>query len=136
MDTQTAMGIAAPFIERLQQAVRVMDGLTELDRANFTLNAWAIRTSKGLCACIAGHCGLDPWFQERGLITTIEDGGQGIGKVSVFPETFFGTSTPFYPQLYREVDLDSAPDVPPGAAVAALKHAIGRFEALTVDVST
>lgn len=135
MNTQNATGIAATFIERLQQAVRVMDGLSELDRSNFTLNAWATRTSKGLCACIAGHCGLDPWFQERGLITTIEDESEGMGKVSVFPENFFGTSTPFYPQLYREVELESAPDVSPGTAVAALKHAIGRFEAMTVDAS-
>jgi hypothetical protein len=133
MSTQTAATIAATFVERLNQAIRVMDGLAEPERSNFTLNAWATRTPAGVCACIAGHCGLDPWFQERGLITAIEDESEGMGKVSVFPEVFFGTSTPFYPQLYRDALLETANDVSPDEATTALRNAIARFEAMTAS---
>lgn len=136
MSTQTTATLAATFVERLKQAIRVMDGLAESERANFTLSAWATRTPAGLCACIAGHCGLDPWFQERGLITTIEDESDGMGKVSVFPEVFFGTSTPFYPQLYRDALLESANEVSPDEATAALKTAVAGFEAMTAIAST
>jgi hypothetical protein len=133
MSTHTTTTLAAPFIERLKQAVRVMEGLSEAERSNFTLHAWAVRTPAGICACIAGHCGLDPWFQERGFITTIEDESEGMGKVSMFPEMFFGTTDPFYPQLYRDVLLESATDVSPEAAVAALKNAIARFDTTTAS---
>jgi hypothetical protein len=64
---------------------------------------------------------------------TIEDESEGMGKVSMFPEMFFGTTDPFYPQLYRDVLLESATDVSPEAAVAALKNAIARFDTTTAS---
>lgn len=138
MDTDSSEILAARFVERLTQAVRVMEGLSETDMSNFTLEAWAEQRPTGLCACIAGHCGLDPWFRERGFVTTVEE--EGLGKINMFPEVFFGTTTPFYARFYPlkpgemfedpSFDSDERPrHITPDDAIAALKTAIASFQA-------
>jgi hypothetical protein len=55
-------------IERWEQAVRVLEGLDEHTRTqHWDMGVWGRRTPCGTVACAAGHCGLDPWFRERGL---------------------------------------------------------------------
>lgn len=136
MDTDLASPSVATYIERLKQAVRVMEELSATDQVNFTLQYWAQRRDNGmLCGCIAGHCGLDPWFQANGLTTTIMDRIDGIGSVSIFPEEFFGTEKPFYARNYESVQRRAPEDrrVKPDDAITALKDAISAFEILRSD---
>jgi hypothetical protein len=110
----------AVYHERLQQAKRVLLGLSEQQRAaNFDINIYARRSDHGVIACIAGHCGLDPWFQERGFVTRV---GKRFGDVSISPDEFFGTAQPFSPPFYsadRPATFDDA--------VIAMDRAIARF---------
>jgi len=60
-------------LKRWQQVQRVMEGLTRHERKHhFNIHHWIQYTDCGTVACIAGHCGLDPWFRKRGLITSME----------------------------------------------------------------
>lgn len=89
------------FIERLRQAVRVLENLSESDRANFDVEIWAATRANGVAACVAGHCGLDAWFQAEGLHTTV--GGSDLretGSVYPHPIEFFGTEVGFYRHTY------------------------------------
>ena len=108
------------YRERLQQAKRVMQGLSDQQRVNnFSMNVFAISSDLGVIACIAGHCGLDPWFQERGFVTRMSGAS---GYVNIAPERFFGTEQPFYPSYYStpsSVTFDEA--------LSALDSAIARF---------
>lgn len=136
MDTDSTQIPAAESAERLGQAVRVMEGLSESERANFTLSAWAVRREDGsIAACIAGHCGLDPWFQSKGLVTDVADANDGIGSVSISPEIFFGTAKPFFAGHYESVLQDRPVEdryVKPEDAILALRQAIDSFKA-TID---
>lgn len=59
----------AKQIERWEQAKRVLKGLTPHERRqHFDMSVFGERTSCGTVACAAGHCGLDPWFNRRGLV--------------------------------------------------------------------
>ena len=115
MDTLPPGNLAAVYRERLQQAVRVMEQLSERQRLNnFDINIVACDSDDGVVGCVAGLCGLDPWFQERGLVTDVQNGNLSMGFV-----TFFGTSNPFLPSHYRlprPVTVDDA--------IAALTRAI------------
>lgn len=101
MDTPTVPETNAVYRERLQQAMRVMQEL----KANpgdrrFNIETYATMDESGtIVGCIAGFCGLDPWFQERGFFME-------LGKVapSVFPNEFFGTEEPFYLSRYGTHD--------------------------------
>lgn len=56
-------------IERWQNALRVLEQMPQHEREHhFQMSTWGINTACGTIACAAGHCGLDPWFQERGFI--------------------------------------------------------------------
>lgn len=113
--------------ERLEQALRVMEGLSEHQRAHeFDMHVYAKRTPHGISACIAGFCGFDPWFQEREFETSV---GDVLGSTSVPPGEFFGTEKPFLPSYYRGRADQPADDVPISyeEAVAALKVAIVEF---------
>jgi hypothetical protein len=102
--------------ERLQQAKRLLQGLSETERIhNFDITVFAVTSPNGVVGCIAGLCGLDPWFQERGLFTTV---GVSIGSVSIPPEEFFGSETPFYRRSYLPKTHVSVDD-----AIAALDRA-------------
>lgn len=115
------------YIERLEHAVRVMQGLSESERANFDIDVFAALHKGGICACIAGFCGFDPWFQAHGFKTFISDDlFRSRGHLSIPIETFFGTHEPFFRASY-------APELRCGRisvddAVAALKKAIASFK--------
>lgn len=109
----------AVYRERLLQAKRVLQGLTDQERVeDFCIGVYALASDTGVRACIAGLCGFDPWFQERGFITTETDSG---GQVSMPPEEFFGTARPFYPRFYSTPYSVTVDD-----AISALDEAIDR----------
>lgn len=55
-------------IQRLEQALRVMNEMTPHERRkHFDMNTWGEITSCGTVGCLAGHCGMDPWFRRRGF---------------------------------------------------------------------
>jgi hypothetical protein len=111
-------------IERLQQAVRVMKGLSEEQRANFDIDVLARRTERGIVACIAGYCGFDSWFQARGFSTTFwEHSVDGI--VSLRIGEFFGTMRPFHGSMYAHEVVDRGVTI--DDAISALNDAIDSF---------
>lgn len=58
----------AERIERWENAIRVLQGLSRHERRkHWNMGWWGNKTACGTVACAAGHCGLDPWFRERGL---------------------------------------------------------------------
>jgi hypothetical protein len=119
MNTSSAT-TPAEYRERLQQAKRVLKGLSEQQRAtNFNIARFAVDSSDGVVACIAGFCGLDPWFQERGFFTTV---GETMGSTSIMPEIFFGTGKPFYVSEYLPKTTVTVDD-----ALAALDRSIELF---------
>jgi len=100
-----------------------MESLTEQQRSdNFNIKVYALPSESGIVACIAGHYGLDPWFQERGLMTVVSNSGD-FGSVSILPHIFFGTAKPFFAHHYATegVTFDDA--------LAALDRAIARCAA-------
>ncbi len=117
------------YIERLEQALRVMAGLSEQDRTHFDITVIAIRSKRGLRACIAGHCGLDPWFQAQGLTTFVDDSKSGsTGDLSVGFGEFFGTCNPFLRSRYPARFADGHEDVSVADAITELKRAIELFK--------
>lgn len=117
---------AATYIERLEQAIRVMTELSESDRTHFDVSVWAAARDGGIAACVAGHCGRDPWFQAQGLHTYVGGpGGREIGSVYPHPIEFFGTDTGFYRHTYEPSIAGCTVTV--DDAIAALKRAIIEF---------
>ena len=115
------------YREGLQQAIRVLQALPEQQRVNnFNISIYAIRSGVGVIACIAGHCGLDPWFQERGFVTAI---GESMGSVSVLPEDFFGTARPFHRRHYPDYETVTVDD-----AIQALDDSIAILECNSSEV--
>jgi hypothetical protein len=108
------------YRERLQQAKRVVEALSNEQRVNnFDIGRYAVESVYGVVGCIAGLCGLDPWFQERGFVTTV---GCSMGSVSIEPADFFGTSAPFFPSNYLPRTTVTVED-----ALVALDRAIELF---------
>lgn len=124
----------AVYRERLEQALRVMEGLSQNEREHqFDMEVFARQTPHGIVACIAGHCGLDPWFQEQGLITR-PDGF--IGSISVQPGDFFGIARPFIAShLWDDGDYNPwrGDRITYEAAVEALCDAIAEFAEPVTD---
>lgn len=119
------------YIERLEQAVRVMKGLSEIDRANFDIRITAIQTEHGLRACVAGHCGLDPWFQAHGLSTIVDESGLGsTGDLTIGFGEFFGTCTPFFRSRYPAELISGCREVTVDDAIAALGRSIDLFKTM------
>jgi hypothetical protein len=55
-------------IQRLKQALRVMTSMSaHVRKHHFDMSYWGQKTSCGTVACLAGHCGLDPWFRRKGF---------------------------------------------------------------------
>lgn len=125
MDIDIPAVTNATCIERLQQALRVMDGLSDAQRANFDINVIARRTETGITACIAGYCGFDPWFQARGFSTIVGE-GSSIGGVTVSFNVFFGTSRPFVTWYYCGERADRVITV--DDAIEALRQEIDCFK--------
>lgn len=71
-------------IERWEQCQRVLEGLDEHKRTkHWNMGEWGLDTECGTVACAAGHCGLDPWFIERGLeLIRIGAGTRTLGAMS------------------------------------------------------
>lgn len=55
-------------VERWENVLRVLRALPEHERQkHWDMSTWGEKTECGTVACAAGHCGLDPWFRERGF---------------------------------------------------------------------
>lgn len=121
MDIEFPEVTNAMYIERFQQALRVMERLSATERDNFDIGVIARRTETGISACIAGHCGLDPWFQGQGFQTVLDP---SIGDVSVSFSAFFGTCRPFLRSNYK-LPIDQR--VTADHAIAALKEEVERL---------
>lgn len=75
------------LIERWDNVERVLDKMPTHERErHWNMGTWGEVNECGTIACAAGHCGLDPWFRERGFALNFEDGAAKITDVS----TFFG----------------------------------------------
>ena len=116
--------LAAVYRERLQQAKRVMESLSDEQRENnFDIDCFARQsTDGGPVACGAGHCGFDPWFNEKGFITSVGDSNSS-GDVSISIKRFFGTERPFYRHFYPHLKRISVDHV-----IGALDVAIANCE--------
>jgi hypothetical protein len=102
MNLRTKVGepSARQLLERWQQAQRVLEEMSEYVIKNrFYMGSWGWRTECGTVACLAGHCGMDPWFRQRGFIFKPRPLGTGRGPpvwglVNAFPaqlpRQFFG----------------------------------------------
>ena len=120
------------YIERLQQAVRVMENLSEADRTNFDLGVWAVARDGGIAACVAGHCGFYPWFQAQGLRTLVGTANdRDNGHVYPHPIEFFGTETGFYRHTYGPAFNGRA--ITADDAIATLNLAIGEIAGIAID---
>jgi hypothetical protein len=95
------------YIERWEQALRVLESMDEHTRTkHFDMWAWGSVTSCGTVACAAGHCALDPWFRERGLIGVLDD--YSMTFTDLQPYEFFGRGGTYavfhaYESSYDEV---------------------------------
>ena len=127
MTTQSAQATAptpAIFIERLQQAIRVVKKAATDPDVVFDIDVYAASEDNALHACIAGLCGFDPWFQEQGLRTRMDD---DIGDVSIQPLEFFGTEGPFFHSGYESGAKARSVTFQDG--IDALKREIERLQA-------
>jgi hypothetical protein len=95
----------AEKVERWENVVRVLSKMTPHERKkHFDMAQWGIATQCGTVACAAGHCGMDPWFIQRGFellpakdketLRVYEEGnldsGWGRFKNGVSADDFFG----------------------------------------------
>jgi hypothetical protein len=55
-------------LDRWTNAKRVLVKLPKHEREkHWDMRHWGIQTQCGTVCCAAGHCGLDPWFRQRGF---------------------------------------------------------------------
>lgn len=146
MDSFPSLIQNSVHIERLQQAKRVLLTLPSKEGVKFNINVCARRSGAGIEACIAGLCGFDSWFWERGLVTDVDNNCINI-SAGEFPASefsdehlferqlslaeFFGTERPFYGDCYplgRPVSLEDA--------IAALDREIERLASTSTVSST
>lgn len=67
------------LIEKWENVRRVLDSLDAHAREkHFSMGYWGIQTDCGTVACAAGHCAMDPWFQERGFKARLLKGSRGL----------------------------------------------------------
>ena len=58
---------AAQKVERWEQVIRVLRGLTKHQRTkHWDMSVYLEKNDCGTIGCAAGHCALDPWFRRRG----------------------------------------------------------------------
>jgi hypothetical protein len=76
------------LIERWVNVARVLDTMPEHERQkHWDMATWGERNDCGTIACAAGHCGMDPWFRDKGFTLDFdEEGDMHITNV----ESFFG----------------------------------------------
>lgn len=79
-------------VARWENALRVLDNMNEHERKkHFDMSTWGVNTACGTVACLAGHCGLDPWFQERGLVLRLGKRGTICEDFGDMANRLFGT---------------------------------------------
>ena len=94
------------LIERWSNVARVLDTMPAHERKkHWDMGDWGRMTDCGTVACAAGHCGLDPWFRERGFKLEFED-VTSVGDISDVPEFFGleGSNRIFYNSTKRPVE--------------------------------
>lgn len=75
------------LVERWNNVERVLSAMPEHERQHhWDMGTWGEVNDCGTIACAAGHCGLDPWFRDRGFTLNFRDGDAHISSV----EGFFG----------------------------------------------
>jgi hypothetical protein len=75
------------LIERWTHVERVLVNMPEHDRQrHWDMGTWGEVNDCGTVACAAGHCGLDPWFRERGFALQFHGDRADIPPV----DNFFG----------------------------------------------
>lgn len=82
-------------IERWEQCARVLETMPEHERTqHWDMGTFGTHTACGTVACAAGHCGLDPWFRDRGFQLNFIKCSCGDPYCSVqrfsTPQLFFG----------------------------------------------
>src|SRR5258708_4642058 len=92
------------LIERWDNVERVLVSMPEHERQrHWNMGTWGEVTDCGTVACAAGHCGLDPWFRERGFALEFHGGSAAIPPVDSF-FGFEGTKRIFLNVSQRPVD--------------------------------
>ena|ERR1700722_10481323 len=97
---------SAELIERWSNAERVLALMPEHERQHhWNMGTWGERTQCGTVACAAGHCGLDPWFRDRGFKLEFLDNGRDP-EISDVPGFFGleGSARIFYNAKKRPVE--------------------------------
>lgn len=85
-------------VERLEQAIRVMEGLSpHVREKHLNMGVWGTKNECGTSACVAGFCAMDSWFNARGFDhawqTEMARHGREIVHMvfpGVRPQRFFG----------------------------------------------
>jgi hypothetical protein len=73
------------LIERWTHVDRVLTAMPEHERQHhWNMGTWGEINDCGTIACAAGHCGLDPWFRERGFALNFKGGQSAISNVPDF----------------------------------------------------
>lgn len=77
------------LLEKWENVLRVLEGLSQHEREkHWDMSTWGVQTPCGTVACAAGHCALDPWFQERGLMASWSPTGRMVmGDLTGFFDT-------------------------------------------------
>lgn len=143
MDSVWTLNDNSVYIERLHQAKRVLREMSTNELLKFNINVFADKSADGIEACIAGLCGLDPWFEERGFITNVDKNRIDIVATALTTqeishddpyqtlEDFFGTERPFFRKFYPE----KSESVSVEDAIAALDREIGRLACTSVGAA-
>lgn len=79
------------LIERWTQCLRVLANLSPHEREeHFNMSEYLATTACGTVGCAAGHCSMDPWFHEQGLIPYENSDGSWYLPHNVNLDDFFG----------------------------------------------
>jgi hypothetical protein len=63
-------------VERWRHVERVLLALDEHARAeHWNMKTFGVKNECGTIACAAGHCGMDPWFIDQGLVLEVVGDG-------------------------------------------------------------
>jgi hypothetical protein len=85
MNAATAPASHLELIERWEHVDLVLTDMPQHERQkHWDMSQWGQATECGTVACAAGHCGMNPWFRERGFRLDIEAGRVQIGNVREF----------------------------------------------------
>lgn len=81
----------AQLVERWENCLRVLENMSEHDRTqHWNMSLYMKTTACGTIGCAAGHCSMDPWFQEQGLKPEKSWDGYWYLPDNIDLDTFFG----------------------------------------------